>query len=177
MPLFCKQSYGFVWIGFLIGSRCLNATADKQNQAPYPLEASHKKVTEELVNLRKNYPLAQPKIYSVLDEINQMNSKAKQLFQQGIALQEMIKTKELENVALHQDLLLMKSECDTLHKKLANASKTLDEEKKRNKLVFDEKKSLEKKMVSLQNTTTTTVEAAVRETLEKELKKNDEIDD
>ncbi len=125
------------------------------------LEVLYKKIADDLVDIRKAYPAGQAKIYSILDQIDKINSTAQHMFDQEILLKNSIKAKELEISHLQQDLLLMKSECDAIQHKLNIEKKNVEIEKKQQQVCAEEKRNLEKKVGTLQSLSVTSTADSV----------------
>lgn len=94
------------------------------------MDTLYKQIGDQLVNIKKEYPACQSKIYVVLDQVDKMYNMAKIKGQQSDQLKETLKNKELENGALQNELVAVKTTLDTTHAKLETTMRNLEQEKK-----------------------------------------------
>lgn len=105
------------------------------------LEESYKKIGDELVSIRRKYPDVQPKIYAILDKVDSIYKVArveteksqllnKQVKAKESEVKEVLKTKDLENSSLQNEVIALKSVLDSTQHKLEVATKHLELEKK-----------------------------------------------
>lgn len=174
--MFTKKAYALLIIMlFLLQSGAVYAeeSVKKIFDNKDSLETTYKNVVDELVNVGKAHPVSQPKVYAVLDQLDQIHATAKYTLEQEAVLRETVKKKEAEIAALQQDMLLMKTDHDGVQQKLSAMSKKLEAEKKQSKLVAEEKKKLEKQVekqastLQAMNTTAPAVDQALLDKAEK----------
>ncbi len=140
--------------GFLVVN--VNAEPKKIIGNKDVLETMYKNMVDDLVNIGKIHSPSQSKIYSILDQLSQINATAKNSFDQELSFKKIIEKKDVEIASLNQDLSIMKNEHDGVQNKLVQLSKKLDVEKKQSKLFAEEKMKLEKQVGTLQTMNTTT---------------------
>lgn len=114
------------------------------------IQTIHQRVADDLINIRKEHPDIQPKIYAILDQIAKMSSTAQSSLQQQKGLKRLVLEKTAENIALKQELATLKNEVNGTKKTLESArlelNRKLEEEKKNVQQLWQERKELMNKM-------------------------------
>jgi chromosome segregation ATPase len=91
------------------------------------LQGLYKKVAEGLISIRKEYPQCQPKIYSMLDQLDKLYSIAKNDGQKTQSLEKRIQEKVAENTTLKSELSQIKGDMHNVRKSLETAKSSLDQ--------------------------------------------------
>lgn len=116
----------------------------------------HKKVTDGLISIRKDYPESQPKVYALLDQVNKLFSSAKTAYQKSVGAKKLLQDKTSENASLKQELALLKGDAVKNKQALEIAEvdlrKKLEEEHATVERLSKEKKDLLTKVASLEDT-------------------------
>lgn len=122
------------------------------------MQALHKEIGNELMSIRKEFTAAQPKVYSLLDQINKMYNLAKVSIEKKHKLKVDLNNKIAENQKIHEDLNSLKSklhdtelELDKYSKKFASLDKELQIEKVQSAILSREKKELTQERHELEN--------------------------
>ena len=122
------------------------------------MQVLHKDIGNELMSIRKEFTAAQPKIYSLLDQINRMYNLAKVSLEKKHQLKIDLKNKIAENQKIQSDLNLLKTklhetevERDKYSKSFTSLNKELQIEKVQSAILSREKKELDQEKHELQN--------------------------
>ncbi|KKQ33057.1 MAG: hypothetical protein US49_C0003G0085 [candidate division TM6 bacterium GW2011_GWF2_37_49] len=122
------------------------------------MQVLHKDIGNELMSIRKEFTAAQPKIYSLLDQINRMYNLAKVSLEKKHQLKIDLKNKIVENQKIQSDLNLLKTklheaeaERDKYSKSFTSLNKELQIEKVQSAILSREKKELDQEKHELQN--------------------------
>ena len=102
-----------------VGLCLLNAKSTAQMQEHY------KKVAEGLIGVRKEYPISQPRVYGMLDQLDKLYSTAKQVAQKKQTFKKKIQEKTAENTALKQDIATLRNDVSSIRKVVENAKSEL----------------------------------------------------
>lgn len=130
----------------------------------------YKNIGDQLVEIREQFPESQSKIYGVLDQIGQLYSIAKHKREKVHRIKELIKTKDLENIALQNEIITLKSELDLTQIKIDETSRTLAHERARSfKLAEEKQKLAAEKDKETQELLRTAQEVQLSEEVKKEL--------
>ena len=108
---------------FLLSStRTFNLFAQ---QAEEVVQHLHNKISNDLLNIRKEYPKSQPVVYSVLDQVCKIYQISKSAIDGKKKLKEKFKTKELENKLLKGENSTLKNEISSLKNELGSTQQNL----------------------------------------------------
>jgi septal ring factor EnvC (AmiA/AmiB activator) len=89
----------------------------------------YKKIGDDLVTVRKDFTAAQPRIYSVLDQIDKLYNLAKDTVHRRKTVKKSLKEKIAEIKKLHSELSVLKSELGSVKQRLDTTNKQLESEK------------------------------------------------
>lgn len=113
------------------------------------LQEYYKKIGDELISVRKQFTESQPKIYTILDQLDKMHGIAKHIVQRKKEWKRKFKQKERENTLLKKDIEKLKQEfvamqqtCSVSQVALNQMTQKLDLEKQQSLLLQDEKTKL-----------------------------------
>ena len=155
----------------------------KSNSIFNIIQKSHKQCVEDISFMRRKYPDVQPKAYRVLDQLDKIQYASKKLLKniqrkkekynelkfqyddQEVKVKELCKIRDIDNVALQNEVAAHKGVLDIIQKKLVDKTKELDD---KNELI----KKLEEKVVTL---TKLTEEKAKEKDEGKKIEKNKEM--
>ncbi|MBY0353014.1 hypothetical protein K2W90_01460 [Candidatus Babeliales bacterium] len=102
----------------------------------------YKKVGDELVAIRQAFPEAQPKVYRILDHVDQLYKKAKSAVQKREELAAQIAKQTQEAQALQQEVVHLKQALAQSQQELSRAQARLEQEKARTSFLAEEEKKL-----------------------------------
>ncbi|MBD3231997.1 hypothetical protein GF322_05070 [Candidatus Dependentiae bacterium] len=114
-----KVSYCLI-LQFLISISYLFASKDND------IQTLHKSISDELLNLRKQYPQTQPIVYSLLDQVCKMYRVSKNALEKKSNLKQIVKNKTIENKLLKSENLNLKNELNSLKNELNANLKNLN---------------------------------------------------
>lgn len=122
------------------------------------IQTLYKQITNELINIRKDFAGAQPKVYTILDQVDKMNNLTKAMYQKRLALESQMNnsssnTKSLreENKTLKAEVSTLKQKLDVTTKFLEHTNKQLNSEKQRAAKHSKEKKDLQGKISQIES--------------------------
>lgn len=123
------------------------------------IQELYKKIGDELISVRKQFAGAQPMVYTVLDQLDKMNSIAKSGLQRKQAIKKALKEKESENIALKKSLEKVKNDLVVAQQTVTASQQALNEinqkfetEKEHALLLAGEKDSLVEKIKKIAET-------------------------
>jgi hypothetical protein len=135
------------------------------------IQNSYKKVADDLMSIRKDFPNAQPKVYAMLDQLNKLYSSAKTAVQEEDILKRKLLEKAKENVSLKQELMTAKNEKKAIDAEKDVLEKKLEEENAKVLALSHEHKELTTKLVAAE-TANKKIEQ-MHQKLQPELEKNE----
>lgn len=129
--------YAFLLISTILTMHTLNAAQPSKES----LKSAYKKIGDELVSIRREYPSIGSKVYGILDKVDSIYKAArveteknqllsKQVKAKESEVKEVLKTKDLENSSLQNEVIALKSVLDSTQHKLEVTTKHLELEKK-----------------------------------------------
>lgn len=132
---------GYVVIGALcVSMRHLDGAQSTQMHDIY------KKVTNDLIEIKKQYPTTQPKVYAILDHVDKLFTTVKTSEQKKLVLEKSIQDKVAENIALKQELATLRGDISSARKSLESAkvelNKKMDEHRSQAQQLVQERKDL-----------------------------------
>jgi hypothetical protein len=143
---------------------------ESNNEKRSNIQDLYKNIGDQLVSIREQFPESQPKIYAVLDQIGKLYSLAKNKREEVHHIKELIKTRDLENIALQNEVITLKSELDITQMKIDETSRTLAQERARSfKLAEEKQKLVVEKEKETQELLRTAQEVQLSEDVKKEL--------
>jgi hypothetical protein len=89
----------------------------------------YKKIGAELINLRKEFSATQPKVYSLLDQVDKMYTLTQTAQQKKTVYRQKYKESVQLGAAAQQENIILQAQVKTLESKLLLVSKKLEEEK------------------------------------------------
>lgn len=89
----------------------------------------YKKIGAELINLRKEFSATQPKVYSLLDQVDKMYTLTQTAHQKKINYRKKYKESLHQGAIAQQANILLQAQVKTLESKLLITSTKLEEEK------------------------------------------------
>ncbi len=113
-------------IGAIAMQTPLTCAAKKSMQQ---LQDLYKKIGTDLGTIKKEYAPVQPRIYSLLDQVEKMYNIAKTSVQKRKNLKKNLKAKTGELVKITQELVILKKEASLTKQKFDNTFKQLETEK------------------------------------------------
>ncbi|MBX9830587.1 hypothetical protein K2X40_01395 [Candidatus Babeliales bacterium] len=102
----------------------------------------YKKVGDELVAIRQAFPESQPKVYRILDHVDQLYKKAKSAVQKREELAAQLAKQTQETEALQKETAQLKQTLEKNQQELARAQARLEQEKARTSFLAQEEKKL-----------------------------------
>lgn len=113
------------------------------------MQDHYKKVAEGLIGVRKEYPVSQPKVYAMLDQLDKLYSTAKQVSAKKLTYKKKMQEKVAENTTLKQEITGLRSDVSSIKKVVENAKSELaqklaDEKAKAEQSSREHKELLEK---------------------------------
>ncbi len=145
-------------IGLLFCCTAKTFAATPRSNTQDQIQTLYKQITNELMDIRKEFAGAQPKVYSMLDQIDKMNNMTKTIYQKKRSLEAQIdtinsNTKSLrdENKALKAETISLKQKLDVTNQFIEATNKQLDSEIKRAAKRSKEKKDLQGKISQIEN--------------------------
>ena len=128
---------------------CTNYCALSFAKSAVQMQQLYKKIGSELIVIRKEFTAAQPKVYSLLDQVEKLYAVSKNVHQKKVQYKKLYKTKDLEVVKLKKELSLAKSEVQTTRSQLDFTHKRLEAEKANVSAVIKEKNDFINKVSKL----------------------------
>lgn len=117
----------------------------------------YKKIGDDLITIRKEFSGAQPKVFSVLDQIDKMYSITKSTMQKNQDLSKDLKRHAAENLWLKNEVVNVRKELssakqtiEATQNSLEDVHTKLEDEKKEARLLAQEKNTLEDKVQNLE---------------------------
>ncbi len=89
----------------------------------------YKKIGAELINLRKEFSATQPKVYSLLDQVDKMYTLTQKAHQKKTNYRKKYKESIQQGAIAQQENMLLQTQVKTLENKLLLVSTKLEEEK------------------------------------------------
>lgn len=113
-----------------------------EKSAQVTIQALYKTIGDQLVEIREQFPDSQAQVYGVLDRIGQLYSIAKKKREKVNQMKELLKTKDLENISLQNEVVSLKSELDATQSKVDETFRNLAHERARSFKLAEEKEKL-----------------------------------
>ena len=114
----------------------------------------YKTIANGLIGIRKDYPASQPKVYSLLDQVEKLYTTAKGAEEKRSKLKDQLRAKVTENVALKTELTALRSEVSTVKKAIETTKNDVDQKLEEERLRVDEllqeRKMLQAKLTELE---------------------------
>jgi uncharacterized coiled-coil DUF342 family protein len=137
------------------------------------MQEHYKKIADGLIGIRREYPVTQPKVYGLLDQLDKLLSRAKKIVQKKQQYKQKVQTLNAENTVLKQELATVRNEVSNVKKSIESARNELalrvEEEKKRADQLSHERKVLAGKLAALEQKKD---ENLVKESFVKNVSKN-----
>lgn len=114
----------------------------------------YKKIADGLIGIRKEYPVTQPKVYGMLDQLDKLLSRAKKTVVKKQQYRQKVQSLTVENTSLKQELSTVRGEVSTVRKSIESARSELalqfEQEKRRADQLTQERKDLLQKVALLE---------------------------
>ncbi|MFH1831706.1 MAG: hypothetical protein ABH827_02780 [bacterium] len=110
---------------------------------PAEVQKIYKSIEEQLVEIRKEHPTTQQKIYTILDQVNRLSSLASSSGTRIQHLEKEIKTKESEFNIIQDELIKSKKSAQETEDKIKTLANNFEQEKKLAQQLAQEKKKTE----------------------------------
>jgi|GEM_PF-6197147 len=120
-----KNSYVMVIVTVLAGV-CFSRTFAKTVTT---IQDLYKKMSSELIEVRKEFPSAQPKIYPLLDQLDKLYNTSKNIHTKKQHYKKLFKTRDVELSSLKKEISFMKNELAATKNILESSSRKFEDEK------------------------------------------------
>lgn len=138
----CFSCAMFLFLG-MISSMCFCQNLEQIQQI-------YKKIGDELGGIRKENSAMQPRVFSILDQLDKMYALSKESLQENEKIKKLCDDKSVELSALKRENTSLKTDVETLKQKLTTASSYLDEQKSQVNNLLKERGDLEGKISKIE---------------------------
>lgn len=129
---------------------CASYCAAANTKSAAQMQQLYKKIGSELITIRKEYSAAQPKVYSLLDQVEKLYAVSKNVHQKKVQYKKLYKVKEIEVVSLKKEIAQMKNEFQSTRSQLDATHKKLEAEKANANNILKEKNEIINKISKLE---------------------------